>query len=177
MKNILLVGSSIFQQWSNAEVIAPGWSVKNRAIGGTTTSYWTQHLDDVLAAESPDAVLFYCGSNDIANDVPEDDIAANVAQCCKIVHSQTKITTFAYFSIIKAPQKAGKLDIVDRLNKTIKTALPDGDLYIETNKVFFCNDHPVERFYIEDGLHLTLEAYEALSAYTQPFITGWMATL
>ena len=64
---------------------APGYTVKNRAIGGTITSYWTEHLADVLTAESPDTVLLYCGSNDINNGILEEDIIANVSQCYKIV--------------------------------------------------------------------------------------------
>ena len=80
MKTILLVGSSIFEQWSNMKNFAPGYTVKNRAIGGTITSYWTEHLADVLTAESPNAVLFYCGRNDINNGVLEENIIENESQ-------------------------------------------------------------------------------------------------
>ena len=75
----------------------------NRAIGGTTTPYWTQHLAGVLAAESADAVLMYCGSNDINSGVPEEDIIANVSHCCGAVHGLPSTAAFAYFGIIKAP--------------------------------------------------------------------------
>ena len=174
MKTILLVGSSIFEQWSNMKDFAPGYTVKNRAIGGTITSYWMEHLADVLTAESPDTVLLYCGSNDINNGILEEDIIANVSQCCKIVHGLSPATVFAYFSIIKAPQKSDKWELIDRLNSAIRIGLPVSDLYVETNDVFFSDRLPVDRFFVEDGLHLTSEAYDTLSTYARPLISNWM---
>ena len=174
MKTILLVGSSIFEQWSNMKDFALGYTVKNRAIGGTTTSYWTEHLADVLTAESPNAVLFYCGSNDINNGVLEENIIANVSQCYKIVHDLSPATVFAYFSIIKAPQKSGKWELIDRLSSSIRIGFPVDDLYVETNDVFFGDRLPVDRFFVDGGLHLTSEAYATLSAYARPLISNWI---
>jgi len=174
MKTTLLVGSSIFEQWSNMKDFALGYTVKNRTIGGTTTSYWTEHLADVLTAESPNAVLFYCGSNDINNGVLEENIIANVSQCCKIVHGLSPVTAFAYFSIIKAPQKSGKWELIDRLSSSIRIGFPVDDLYVETNDVFFGDRLPVDRFFVDGGLHLTSEAYATLSAYARPLISNWI---
>ncbi len=50
MKTILLVGSSIFANWSDVAEIAPDDAVTNRAVGGTITAFWTEHLTTVLAA-------------------------------------------------------------------------------------------------------------------------------
>ena len=174
MKTVLLIGSSIFEQWNNIKDLVPGYSVKNCAIGGTTTSYWLEHLADVLTAESTDVVLLYCGSNDVNHGVPEENIIANVSQFCKIVHDLSPATLFAYFSVIKAPQKSGKWELIDRLNSAIRIGLPIGDLYVETNDVFFSSQLPVGRFFVEDGLHLTSEAYDTLSTYVRPLISDWM---
>ena len=174
MKTILLVGSSIFQAWSNAKNIAPEYNVKNRAIGGTITAYWTEHLPAILTEEVPDIVLFYCGSNDINCNISEADIIENVAKCRKIIRSFSQNINFAYFSIIKAPQKRGRWKLIDNINTAINNELSLNDLYIETNNLFFADNGPVERFFIEDELHLTSEAYDELSTYTQPLISAWM---
>jgi lysophospholipase L1-like esterase len=174
MKTILLVGSSIFHAWGEAKGLAPGQRIVNRAIGGTITSYWVESLSGVLAEESPDVTMLYCGSNDLNNDVSDQEIIANVAQCCSMAHAQSPAARFAYFGIIKAPEKLGKWDRIDRINATIRDALPDGDLYVETNDVFFPEGKPVERFYVEDGLHLTEEAYTEMAAYAQPILAEWM---
>jgi lysophospholipase L1-like esterase len=174
MKRVLLVGSSIFEQWTDLTEIAADAPVVNRAIGGTITADWVLCLAGVLSAESPDAVLFYCGSNDINAGVAEDEIVANVVRCRQILAAYSPETAFAYFGIIKAPQKLGKWDLIDRLNNAIHSNLPAGDLYVESNDVFVQNGRPVARCYIEDGLHLTDEAYESLAAYARPLISDWL---
>ena len=92
----------------------------------------------------------------------------------RIVAAWSPQTAFAYFSIIKAPQKMGKWDLIDRLNGAIRSELLPGDLYVESNDVFVQDGRPVQRFYIEDGLHLTGEAYETLAAYARPLVTEWL---
>lgn len=174
MQTIVLAGSSIFQAWTHAQDIAPGHRVVNRAVGGTTTQYWKDRLAAVMAAESPDAVLFYCGSNDLNQNISEGAIVENVVQCRAVVRRQSPTCLFAYFGIIKAPQKNGKWDLIERLNRAIRSALPPRDLYVETNEVFFPEGRPVSRLFAEDGLHLTDEAYDLMSVNARPILAAWM---
>ncbi len=77
----------------------------------------------------------------------------------------------------KAPQKQGKWTLIDRLNAAIRTDLPAGDLYVETNDVFFRDGRPVARYFVEDGLHLTGKAYATLSTYARPLIATWLGPM
>ena len=174
MKNILLVGSSIFQQWREAKNVAPAAIVTNRAISGTVTAYWLEHLAEVLANETPDVVLFYCGSNDINSAISPEGILTNTLRCREIIQALAPSCQFAYFSIMKAPQKNDRWQLIDKLNANIKNNLPTKDLYIETNDICFINNQPIKDFYIEDGLHLTPEAYTTLVAHTRPLIASWL---
>lgn len=175
MSKLLLVGSSIFEAWTQLGPFQQSFSISNRAVGGTTTDYWVAQLADILAAESPDLVLFYCGSNDLNNEVPPNDILANLLRCRTIVRQHSVATAWAYFSIIKAPQKYGKWELIDRLNLASQHSLPTGDLYVETNQVFCADERPIERFFVEDGLHLTAEAYATLATYALPRINAWFS--
>lgn len=174
MKKLLLVGSSIFADWHNLKQLASHFTISNRAVGGTMTAYWQEHLAAVVTEEAPDVVLFYCGSNDLNDAVPAEVIRAQTLQCCAIVHQCASNAALAYFSIMKAPQKQGKWELIDALNESIRRALPDGDLYIETNAVVFGDEQPVDTFFVEDGLHLTSDAYAALDAYAAPRIVAWL---
>ena len=107
----------------------PDATVRNQAIGGTITAYWTAHLAEILNMESPDVVLFYCGSNDVERGVSEEEILMNTRQCRNIVHAQSADTKFAYFSITKAPQKLGQWELIGRLNADVRQALCEGDHY------------------------------------------------
>ena len=116
MAEILLVGSSIFQAWTCAGQLAPGRVVANRAVGGTTTGYWVERLGEILAAESPDSILMYCGSNDVSQGVPEQRIIENVSRCRQVARRQSPRAALAYFGIIKAPEKAGKWMLIGIAN-------------------------------------------------------------
>ena len=89
------------------------------------------------------------------------------------MHRFSPTATFAYFSIIQAPQKQGKWELIDTINRDIRGGLTAGDLYVETNNVFFADGRPVEHLFVEDGLHLSAEAYTQLSAYALPLVQDW----
>ncbi|MFA6294391.1 MAG: GDSL-type esterase/lipase family protein [Victivallales bacterium] len=174
MKKILFVGSSIFEGWKNAIDLIPDCIAANRAVGGTKTADWVRLLPDIIVSETPDAILYYCGSNDLSYDIPKERILDNVRDFRMIMCKKAPFARLAYFGIIKSPQKTGKWDVIDTLNKNISSMLQEGDLYLDPNEVFFHAGAPVARFYIEDGLHMTDEAYLRLSDYAAPIINGWL---
>lgn len=174
MTTLLLTGSSIFEAWTALGTQAPGFIIRNRAIGGTVTAYWREHLADVLATETPDAVLFYCGSNDLNDQIAEPEIVANTLACRDILRQSSPAVAFAYFGIIKAPQKLGRWDAIDRIHAGIKAGLPATDLFVDTDPVFVSDGRPVESLYVDDGLHLTSAAYTALASQALPQITAWL---
>jgi lysophospholipase L1-like esterase len=179
MCNALVIGSSIFEQWENIASVMPNCAVKNRALGGTITGYWTERLPKMLAQElrdstSPDVVLFYCGSNDLNHDVSESEIIGNIKTCRAILSQYVPQARFVYFGIIQAPQKLGKWEMIDRINASVAENLLAGDLYIESNVVFLQGGQPVAEYFIEDDLHLNSEAYDALCTYAKPFLSAWL---
>lgn len=171
---VLVVGSSIFEQWACVPDAVPYCHVVNRAIGGTVTAFWAEHLATVLTEESPDVVLFYCGSNDLNAEATDHEIIANVLACRATLQALMPHARLAYFGIIKAPQKLGKWEQIDQLNTAIGAQLAPGDLYVESNAVFFPKDAPLPRYFIEDGLHLTDDAYLALTDYARPLLAEWI---
>ena len=140
----VLVGSSIFEQWHTASEAFPEHTVVNRAVSGTTTGYWLTHLPAVLNEEMPDAVCLYCGSNDLNQDVPRAEIVENITKCSAILQDHPSCPQFAYFSIMKAPQKKGKWDLIDNINATVRSRLPAGDVFVDLNKIFFVDGRPVD---------------------------------
>ncbi len=175
MTTLLLIGSSIFEAWTMLGAQAPGYVIRNRAVGGAVTAQWVEWLPEVLAQEASEAVLFYCGSNDLNDGVPEPAIVANTLACRQAVHDLAPDARFVYFGIIKAPQKLGKWDVIDRLHAAIRAGLPAEDLFVDTDPVFLRSGSPVESFFVEDRLHLTEDAYAALAAEALPRITTWLA--
>ncbi len=174
MEKVVLVGSSIFQQWSNAAEVFPGHEVVNRAIGGTTTGLGLVLLPSDLEEARPDALCVYCGSNDLNAGVGEEEIVGNSLQLRQIVRAYREDVPLAFFAIIKAPQKLEKWDLIERINVRVRLGLLEGDRYVETNGVFFAAGRVRAELFVEDQLHLTDAAYELMVEATQPVLEGWL---
>lgn len=166
MSKILLVGSSIFEEWKTVHQASPGNIVVNCAVGGTTTEYWLNHLAGVLLRERPDICWYYCGSNDLNQGTASAEIIANTAAARAILYKYCLTAAFVYFGIIKAPQKEGKWDLIEQVNDDVKSGLRDGDRFVDTNAVFLRDGKPVASFFRDDGLHITDVGYAALGDYT-----------
>ena len=172
---LLLIGSSIMEVWHNFSSLMPGWQVVNRAIGGTTTTYWVERLAAILAEEQPDAVFCYVGSNDVATGASTDDVGEGFRRIREILTAYDSSIPFACLAIIKAPQRVGRFDEIAAANETERKALQPGDLWIDSDPFFLtADDAPIARHYVEDGLHLTTDAYLELTRHISPDLRDWL---
>jgi len=72
---ILLVGSSIFRQWTTAEEQLAPLPVRNRAFGGSRTGDQLARFEQLVPRYAPRIVVYYCGSNDLkVKDADAPDI-------------------------------------------------------------------------------------------------------
>jgi|SaaInlStandDraft_1057018.scaffolds.fasta_scaffold12936_4 lysophospholipase L1-like esterase len=171
---IVLAGSSIIQHWGTPKGLPSSIQVVNRGRGGSLAKEWMDWIGDLLHEEKPDAVILYCGSNDLNEGYSADATKHHLAQCIHEVHHHPNSCPIAYFDIIKAPQKADKFEAIDDINGEISRHLFRGDLRVLTNDVFLKGDEPIAFYFVEDQLHLTPEAYEALSLHAVPRLTTWL---
>ncbi|MEM8876082.1 MAG: GDSL-type esterase/lipase family protein [Planctomycetota bacterium] len=167
MTDVLLIGSSIFRHWGDGAAEAfPGRSFVNIAVGGTISADWvpdtgTQHLRAMLVEYHPAVVGCYVGSNDINHGIEAGAIADNVLSIADAVTAAG--AWFAYFSIIKCPDKRDKLANIDAVHEGITAGLirrPNCSI-VDINPVFDGRDD----FFQEDGTHLTPDAYTALTKH------------
>ena len=172
---LLLIGSSIMEVWHNFSSLMPGWHVVNRAIGGTTTTYWVERLAAILAEEQPDAVFCYVGSNDVATGASTDDVGEGFRRIREILTAYDSNIPFACLAIIKAPQRLGRFDEIAAANAMERKALQPGDLWIDSDPFFLtADDAPIARHYVEDGLHLTTDAYLELTRHVATDLRDWL---
>jgi lysophospholipase L1-like esterase len=170
---VLMIGSSIFEQWTNIDLEIEN-DIINMAVGGTITDYWNENILQVLEREIPDIVMIYSGSNDLNNERSAEQIVRGLNSCIKKIRLFNQGIRIAYFGIIKAPQKADKFDMIDSINSQVRFKLKDQDIYVDTNEVLYADICDVSQFYVEDQLHMTDAAYEALNRYTAPLINEWL---
>ncbi|MCC5845548.1 MAG: AMP-binding protein [Verrucomicrobia bacterium] len=168
-KTLLLIGSSIMEQWGQPDELAPDLRVLNRAVGGSITTDWIDRIAPLLREVTPDFLLCYVGSNDVGRGRKREEIVRD------LLRVREQITCpFGYLSIIKCPQRDGRHDEIAEVCAAIRGALPPEDLWIDTDPVFLPGGQPVPEYYVEDQLHLTSGAYTALLAYAKPRVAVWV---
>lgn len=172
---ILFTGSSIIALWDSLPAAFPGQTILNTAISGSQTADLLPQLDPLVIAHHPRLVCYYCGSNDINNNVSPAQIAANVARTYHLLSQRLPDLRFVYLSIIRAPQKADFLPQVAETNTRIASIADRSATFhfIDINPVFFTALRL--DYYLEDGLHLTSSAYTALGAYLAPQVLSLFA--
>ncbi len=170
---IIFVGSSIMEGWFNLPQFFPNIPILNTAIGGTQTHEIHARLDELVIRHRPRLVCYYCGSNDINNGASAALIAANVRQTFTTLRQALPAARFLYLSIIKAPQKRERWDVVDEVNRQLSemaAQTPDFH-FLDINPIFFtAQGEPRADFYVEDQLHLTPAAYTAMGVFSSAMI-------
>lgn len=174
---VLLVGSSIFRDWGQRAAEAfPASDVTNAAIGGTQTVDWLPQIEAPLAEHRPDVLCVYCGSNDLSNARPAEEIAENLAVWRAKVEAFDPAVTYTYFSIIKCPEKARRHDAIDTVHQRVRADARPGDRFVDLNPVFFVDGRHPPGLFVEDGVHLTRFAYDQMAQTTREQLagTGWV---
>lgn len=170
-KPIVFVGSSIIALWDGLAHNFPGVRVLNTAVSGSQTRDILGRLDELVTAHEPRMVCYYCGSNDINDLVPVDTINGNTRETYVRLRRQLPTMKFVYLSIIRAPQKMNRWQLVDQVNAEMRrqSTIQQDFHFIDINPVFFSADQtPRFDFYQEDQLHLTVPAYTALGEFLAP---------
>jgi lysophospholipase L1-like esterase len=171
---IVFAGSSIFREWTTlAEQMAP-LPVLNRAFGGSRTGDQLARFDQVILTYSPKVIVYYCGSNDIKEGAMPPEIAANFRAFVTRVHAVLPRTRILFVSILKAPEKQDRWQLVDEANGLIRQfCAGDARLdFIDVNPAVSTADgQPRLELYREDKLHYLPPAYEGFTAIIKPELT------
>ena len=135
---IVFTGSSIIRKWNNLATHMDGMPVINRAFGGSRTAEVLAAADEFVIRYRPSIVVYYCGSNDVNGDILPEMIAANVRAFSERLAGELPLTHMVVLSVIRAPQKANKLDKVDAVNGLLRRHFSSikGRSFIDINPIF-----------------------------------------
>jgi lysophospholipase L1-like esterase len=173
---IVFVGSSIFQYWTHlAEQMAP-LPVLNRAIAGFTTEDMLNQMDRLVFPYKPRIVVFYCGSNDISAGDSAEPIIERTKRFLKIVGDKSPDTFVYYTSILKAPEKMDRWDVVDAVNREMERYSHQAKMlgYIDLNPVLFDGQGKLRtELFLPDRLHFRPggTAYPEFAQIVKPILS------
>lgn len=169
--DILMIGSSIFEFWGR-----PNWGnylIANLAIRSTTTNDWLNF--EMSQLPETKHILIYCGSNDLIFGFSDEQIYENLLQLMNKITTRFKTAKIGYFSIIKCPQKAAakQLTRIEKINAWMRQHTEPDYCYFDFNSAI--DNQTI--WFIEDGLHLTDEAYQMLDQFFAPKVDYWVQSV
>ena len=172
---VLLVGSSIFRNWTTFAADLAPIPVTNRAFGGSRTADQLFFFDRVVPSSRAALVVWYCGSNDIKGGIATTVVLENTKQWIERTHAALPDSRILLVSIIRAIQKRedGQLDEVDEANAGLRKfsqTIPGVD-YVDVNPVLESDSGAaLPGCYVADKLHLSPEGYRKMVSALRPAI-------
>src|SRR5262249_31951478 len=134
---VVFVGSSIVRRWTNLTAQMAPLPVVNRGFDGAVTPDMLRVLDALVVPARPSVIVYYCGSNDVSAGEPAPAIADRIRQFFDRASAALPSSRLVFVSIIRAPDKQDRWDVVDDVNRRVRTyAVGRANVeYLEVNHV------------------------------------------
>jgi len=169
---ILFIGSSNIRKWP-LKAGFPTLTLINNGFGGSQATDSTFYFDKLVLPFHPKLIVFHAGGNDIAAGRTPSEVASDVEDFIKKVHTELPETKIIYVGLFPAPSRwelQGKFHETTRLiTATIR----------RDHKVTFLNpEKPLlsaegtirPELYESDRLHLNVQGYEIMTKLIAPYI-------
>jgi lysophospholipase L1-like esterase len=174
MKKILLIGSSIIQQFRNCTI--QNYHVINKGVSGLVTANIRKiNIDN----ERYDYMFFYCGNNDLKKKVDKKEAIRNMEKYLYEFRQNFTNTHIAFLSLLTSPNNH-QLQLIDDvlyINKKMKEksakqqscskcfSTINDFAYIDINK-----ELSNQKYYYDD-VHLNDEGYHKLNIILDNYVT------
>jgi len=169
---ILFIGSSNIRKWP-IKTAFPMLPLINNGFGGSQATDSTFYFDKLVLPFHPKLIVFHAGGNDIAAGRTPVEVANDVEDFIKKVHTELPDTKIIYVGLFPAPSR---WELQDKFHETTRliTAMirPDRKVtFLNPEKPLLSAEGTIRpELYESDRLHLNAQGYEILSKLIAPYI-------
>ena len=160
---VLFTGSSSIRFWDSLEEDMRPLKVLNRGFGGAHIVHVNYHFEDVVSRYNPQAIVFFCGTNDIT----ALKTAKETVEDFKIFQNKvrTNLPNVPIFVIGIKPTPAREYIEEEELeyNKLIADLAAEDELlsFIDIWDAMLSEEgERIPELFVEDGLHINAKGYE-----------------
>ena len=158
----LFIGSSSIRLWKSlSEDMAP-LEVINRGFGGAHIKHINRHFESIVLPYEPKAIIFFCGTNDIAAYNPVEKVKLDFEIFYNRVKRDLPNTKLFVIEIQPSPSRFFQRNLQLKWNDHIEDlAKVDPNLFvINVSETMFTEDgKPRRELYIPDMLHMNPRGY------------------
>ncbi len=174
---ILFVGSSSFQRWSDVATYFPKHHILNRGFGGSSLPDVIRSQSQVIDPYQPAQVVIYCGENDIAGaDRPSAyETYQRFMTLYGNIRRKMPTTQISFVSIKPSPTRWMFRSKMIAANAWIKdVAASDKNFtFIDVWEAMLDKDRrPIADIFVEDGIHMNAKGYKIWAGIIEPFLVN-----
>lgn len=160
--NLLFLGDSITEAFP-VQTFFKNHQVVNQGISGISSGELLDRMQDHWFEPQPERVFLCIGTNDLARSHPLSDIIDNqgkaIDRITRHLDENGKIFLSSVFPTRDNPARPNTL--IDELNIQLhQLAQKKGIQYLHLNPFFKDSTLRLRHEFTDDGLHLTLQAYQ-----------------
>ena len=159
----LFLGSSTFTLWGHdLEREFARFHALNRGFGGSTIPEVDHYLERICFPYRPQMVVFYVGTNDVADGHAPEQILKDFEQLLAHLRRKLPNTRVAYLSMAMPPSRtqfARQYSEANRMLKQFCEDEPNTD-YVDVSQLLLDNQgNPRPEYYRDDLLHMKPSGY------------------
>ena len=163
-KTNLFLGSSIISEWDTSHFF-PNQQNVNLGISGMKSSDLVNKYSVLFTDKYKNMkfqnIILYIGSNDVTQDINENDIIKNIIDFITLLRANFKISKIILIALFKSPDRtANQLKKIEYINKKIRD-------YVMISKNIFVynfNRQLVSKTnFMDDKKHLSHVGYQTLT--------------
>lgn len=171
---ILFIGSSTFTLWKDVNDYFPGYTIVNRAFGGSKMREVLQHFDMLVKTYEPKQVVVYEGDNDLSwAEYSVDEYMKDMRCFVRLVQVNFPQTKISIVSIKPSPSKSEKtLEKFRDANSRLKEFCFQNNIdYINTHDAMLNEDGSIKKeIFKSDMLHMTADGYKIWKKVLYPYL-------
>ena len=169
---VLFVGSSSINFWHTAASF-PNKAVINRGFGGSQAADLLFHYPHVIGKYNPATVVVYVGSNDVAANLPVDEVVADLQALFARMRGDFPKSKLIYLSNNPSLLRWPMRDRMRAVNAQMKQFTAEKRLttYVDTAASLLTKEGlPDQRYFRIDGLHLNAKGYQTITKVLKPYL-------
>ena len=158
----LFIGSSTFQHWRTLATEFHDFAAINRGFGGSTIPEINHYFDRLVLKYHPARIVFYAGTNDIADGHSGSQVAADFKSFVAAAHKKLPDTQIYFISMSMAPCRVQWADQYVEGNRLVQSVVKEDRRlhYIDVSAVMVDAQGKLHSEYFgPDHLHMNPSGY------------------
>jgi len=170
---ILFTGSSSIKFWKDPAKDFNNSQILNRGFGGSQIIDLIENFDQVILKYHPKKIVIYSGDNDVQVGKSAEIVFGDFCTLYGMIKAKLPKTKVYYIAIKPSLNRWSKVLEMKKANTMINEYLNtklNGTFVDIFSPMIGPEGKPYEKWFIEDGLHMTKEGYELWTKILIPYI-------